>query len=78
MRALIAILLLLFATAVGALEILALIDPVGAKMADDGDPFGDPARSWVSHPASAAMIVAPVTGAVLLLRGRKKGLIVLR
>lgn len=27
---------------VGFLEVIAIIDPVGTKMADDGDPFGDP------------------------------------
>lgn len=72
MKAVLATLLLLLAATVGVLELVALLDPVGTKLADDGDPFGDPRRSWVSHAVSAALILAPVTGAMLLMRGRKK------
>lgn len=72
MRAFLAALLLLFAALLGALEVLTLLDPVGAKMADDGDPLGDPGRSRVSHAVSAVLVLMPLAGAVLLLRGRKR------
>jgi hypothetical protein len=29
-----------------ALELMALADPVGTKMSDDGDPFGNPHKPW--------------------------------
>ena len=34
---------------VGLIEIIALIDPVGTKMADDSDPFGNPYIPWYVH-----------------------------
>ncbi len=50
------ILLLLLALIVGAfglligfLELIAIIDPVGTKMSDDSDPFGDPTISIWQH-----------------------------
>lgn len=33
----------------GLLEIVAIVDPVGTKMADDADPFGDPYISPLQH-----------------------------
>ncbi len=33
----------------GLLELIAIIDPVGTKMADDSDPFGDPHIPWYVH-----------------------------
>jgi hypothetical protein len=72
MKTMFAILLLLFATALGLLELVAIIDPTGTKMADDGDPFGDPNTSWIMHTASVAAISASVVGAVFLLRRRRQ------
>lgn len=34
---------------IGLVELIALLDPVGTKMADDADPFGDPYISWYAH-----------------------------
>ncbi|MEJ6789263.1 hypothetical protein BrevBR_06900 [Brevundimonas sp. BR2-1] len=67
-----AILLLLLATALGLVEILSMVDPAGTKLADDGDPWGDPRTGWEVHAISIGLITALVGGAVLLLRGRKK------
>jgi len=36
-------------------ELLALIDPVGTKMSDDGDPFGPP-PGWKHHAVSLTVI----------------------
>ena len=33
----------------GFFEILALVDPVGTKLADDSDPLGDPYISPIQH-----------------------------
>ena len=30
-------------------EIVALVDPVGTKLSDDGDPFGNPYQPWWVH-----------------------------
>ncbi len=40
---------LLLGLIVGLIEIIALIDPVGTKMADDADPFGNPHVPWYQH-----------------------------
>lgn len=67
-----AILLLLLATVVGLVEILSVVDPVGTKLADDGDPRGDPSTPWEVHAIYIGLIAALVGGAVLLIRRRKK------
>ncbi len=72
MKIALAILLLLLATAIGLVEVLSVIDPVGMKLADDGDPWGDPRTPWEVHAIYIGMITASVGGAVLLLRRRKK------
>jgi hypothetical protein len=41
--------LLLMAITLAALEAIAFLDPQGTKMADDADPFGDPAVSRHQH-----------------------------
>lgn len=66
-----ATLLLFLALLLGAGEIMAIADPVGTKMADDADPFGDPHISWPAHAAALAVVIALVGGAWLLLRPRK-------
>ncbi len=55
------------------LELLALADPVGTKMADDGDPFGNPYQPWWVH-ALWFVIVALLAGAGgrLARRGRAR------
>lgn len=72
MRIASAILLLLVAAALGLVESLAVLDPVGTKMADDSDPFGDPSVPWAQHAAFVVAMLACVGGACLLLR-RGKG-----
>jgi amino acid permease len=48
-KAAFSVLLFLIGFTVLVFEIVALIDPVGSKMADDGDPFGDSYQSWYVH-----------------------------
>ena len=49
-------------------EVIALVDPVGTKMADDSDPFG-PASRWYVHVAwFAAIAVLGAFGARFLRR----------
>jgi len=70
-----AILLLLLGTAVGIVEGLYILDPVGMKMFDDGDPRGDPQTPWTVHAMNGGIITASLGGAVVLLRsaiGRKR------
>lgn len=43
---------------VGILEIIALIDPVGTKMSDDSDPFGNPYQPWYVHAAFILFTIA--------------------
>ncbi len=49
MRKLAASILLAIAGILALFESIALIDPVGTKMADDLDPFGDPNMAWYQH-----------------------------
>ena len=72
MKIALAILLLLLAAAFGLVEALSIIDPAGTKLADDGDPWGDPRTPWFVHATNIGMVIASVGGAVLLLRRRKK------
>lgn len=43
---------------VGLLEIIALIDPVGTKMSDDADPFGNPYIPWYIHACYIIFVLA--------------------
>jgi hypothetical protein len=53
-----------------ALELMALADPVGTKLADDGDPFGNPYKPWWVHALWFAFIAVLATaGARLARRG---------
>ena len=36
---------------VGFFELIALLDPVGTKLSDDSDPFGNPHIPWQQHAA---------------------------
>jgi hypothetical protein len=53
-------------------EILALIDPAGTKLADDADPFGPPAP-WYVHVAWFAVIALFALVSARLLRPRASG-----
>lgn len=47
-RAVIAAFLILVGVTLVLLAVIALIDPVGSKLADDADPFGPPVSRWSS------------------------------
>jgi hypothetical protein len=54
--------LLLTVAPVGALvQVIGLLDPVGSKLSDDGDPFGTP------PPASGSIIALVVCAALVVL-----------
>jgi chromate transport protein ChrA len=54
-------------------EVLALVDPVGTKLADDADPFGDPYQPWWVHAVWFAIIaLLAAAGARLWRRGRRR------
>ena len=47
-------------------QILALVDPAGTKMADDGDPFGVPTSRSKTTIAMLVTVAAGVVGLALL------------
>ena len=53
-------------------QILALVDPVGTKMADDADPFGAPPSRSKTAIAMLVTIAGGVVG-LALLKGRNAG-----
>ena len=55
-----------------AFELLALADPVGTKMGDDGNPFGNPYQPWWVHALWVA-IVALLAAAGTRLSRRRRG-----
>lgn len=59
------------ALVLGVIEVIALINPSGTKMADDGDPFGPPAP-WQVHVIWLAVVALLIISAVVLLRSRKE------
>lgn len=62
-----------FAGLLALLELIALIDPAGTKMADDADPYGDPHIAWYAHAATILAAAAFSIGGYRLLRtGDKK------
>ena len=64
-------LLIVFSLSGLAVSALSLVDPVGSKMADDGDPFGKPPssqRSWLLAGASTGVLVL---GSWLVLRRQR-------
>ena len=73
MRIFIAILLLLVAGLLGIVQLIAIIDPVGTKMADDGDPFGNPYVPWYQHAIFILIIIACVAIASRCLRRKQAG-----
>ncbi len=66
-----AILLLLVAGLLGVVQLIAVVDPVGTKMADDGDPFGNPHAPWYLHGIFTLLIIACIVIASRLLRRRR-------
>jgi uncharacterized protein YjeT (DUF2065 family) len=55
--------------------LLGIIDPVGTKLADDADPFGEPSPRWHGFVIVGVGASLVATGAVLLgkSRARKRG-----
>ena len=51
----------------GVLEMLALIDPIGTRMADDSDPFGDPYISPLEHAIFIILTLAMISASIWLL-----------
>lgn len=70
MRHIAASLALIAALALAALEVVALIDPLGTKLADDAEPYGQPIP-WYGHLICVLLIAFFVSAAVSLLRRRK-------
>lgn len=67
MRTTFAILLALVGVALTVIEAVAVLDPSGTKMADDGNPFGSVAPWWV-HLLWVAVILGCFVAAFRLLR----------
>ena len=55
-----------------AFELVALADPVGTKLADDGDPFGNPYVPWWVHLAWFVAIALIASMGVWLARSRPR------
>jgi chromate transport protein ChrA len=72
MKKLIALILFLLAGVIALVEFIALIDPVGTKMADDADPFGDPHIPWYKHAIFILVIVALILIAYRMFRSSGK------
>src|SRR5262245_36222501 len=53
---------------IAVIGIVAIVDPIGTKMADDGDPFGTPPSRLTSATITSLSILV-VVGGVLLVRG---------
>jgi hypothetical protein len=53
---------------IGLLEIVAIVDPVGTKMSDDSDPFGDPTISIWQHLVFILVTLALIAGGSWFLR----------
>lgn len=56
------VVLIVLALIVGCVELLALVDPVGTKMADDADPFGPPPSAAGSAIGLLASVVIGALG----------------
>jgi hypothetical protein len=53
---------------VGLLEVIAIIDPVGTKLADDADPLGDPYILPVQHAFHILLTVGLLSASYWLMR----------
>jgi hypothetical protein len=67
-KAVFGLFLFLTATVCGVLEIIALLDPVGTKMADDSDPFGNPYLPWYVHAIYILFVISCFGFGFLLIR----------
>ncbi len=70
MRKIVAAILFAIAAVLALLELAALVDPVGFKMADDPDPFGDPHIVWYQHAAFILGAIALASIAVWIRRAK--------
>jgi amino acid permease len=77
-KVVISVFLFLLGFLVLVMEILALIDPVGAKMADDGDPFGNPYQPWYVHALTFAFSIGCFFIGCLLAKSSNKKELVLK
>ena len=68
MRRVLGILLLLIAIAGYAVYLIALDDPAGTKLADDGDPFGDPGSRFFPAAGLVVCLALACAGAWLARR----------
>ena len=57
---------------IGGLEVLAIVDPVGTKMSDDADPFGDPTISIWQHIVMVVLATCCFVISALLLKRMDK------
>ena len=64
--------LLLFGLVGSIIAAHAMIDPVGAKMAHDSDPFGSPATLTASLAVLGVYVAVATAGVFLLLRRRSR------
>jgi hypothetical protein len=76
MRTATGLLLLMLATILGTVEVVALADPVGTRMANDAAPFGPP-EPWYVHAALIALVCGMAIVAARLLRPGIVGRLVL-
>lgn len=57
---------------IGLVELIALLDPVGSKMSDDADPFGDPYIPWYVHAIYILITISFFYFGYLLMRSAEK------
>ena len=74
MRKLTASILFAIAGILAFLELISLIDPVGIKIADDLDPFGDPQIAWYQHAVLVLVTIAlaSIAGWLWKAKGKNK------
>jgi hypothetical protein len=68
----ISVFLFLLGFLVLGVEVIGLVDPVGSKMADDGDPFGDPYRPWYFHASYFAFVIGCFVVAYFIAKSANK------
>jgi hypothetical protein len=72
MKKLVALILFLLAGVIALVELIALIDPVGTKMADDADPFGDPHVPWYKHAIFVMVVLFTIAYRMFRSNGKNK------
>ena len=63
--------LLGIAALVVVIELIAHANPVATKMADDGDPFGNPSTPWWTHALLFVIVALLVAVGARLVRRRR-------